>query len=79
MMQDGEIRISQQNTARHGHDAARRARLFEMLRQRELAARALQRLHLRQQGQGQGHAQGPLPSPAALAASLADQSSVGPS
>lgn len=76
MMQDGEIRISQQNTAQHGHDPARRARLFEMLRQRELAARALQRLHLRQQGQG--HAQVPLPSPAALAASLADQSSVGP-
>ncbi|MFU8865078.1 MAG: hypothetical protein ACNA7O_14275 [Rhodobacterales bacterium] len=75
MMQDGEIRKSHNSAAQHGHDAARRARLFEMLRQRELAAKALERLDLRRQAD----APVPLPSPAALAASLADQSSIRPS
>lgn len=51
---------------------ARHARLFEMLRQRELASRALRRLH-----RGQGRQEDmPLPSPAALAATLCDQSDV---
>lgn len=71
-MQDSEKRQGETWTARVSHNAARRARLFEMLRQRELAALALKRLHLKRQAQQTM----PLPSPAALAASLADQSAV---
>jgi len=54
---------------------ARHARLFEMLRQRELASRALRRLY-----HGQTLlAEMPLPSPAALAATLHAHSDVRPS
>ncbi|MGR3526835.1 MAG: hypothetical protein ACU0CT_12605 [Paracoccaceae bacterium] len=51
-------------------DHLRHARLFEMIRQQDLATRALHRLHLLSD---QAEAM-PLPSPAALAASLMDQS-----
>lgn len=52
-------------------DALRHARLFEMLRQQSLAERALQRLARRRLEVGPM----PIPSPAALAATLMDQSS----
>lgn len=50
-------------------DHLRHARLFEMIRQQDLAQRALRRLHLR----AHQSAETPLPSPAVLAASLTDQ------
>ena len=52
-------------------DLLRHARLFEMIRQQDLAQRALRRLHLR----AHQSAETPLPSPSALAASLTDQPS----
>jgi hypothetical protein len=54
------------------HDA-RRARLFEMIRQQDLSLRALKRLHLRVH---HAQAQDAIPSPALLAASLMDQDGV---
>lgn len=54
---------------RPGVDALRHARLFEMIRQQDLATRALQRLHLRV------HHEAPVPSPQGLAESLRDQPS----
>jgi hypothetical protein len=56
----------------HDADDARRARLFEMIRQQDLSLRALKRLHLRAHGAAQAPA---IPSPALLAASLMDQDS----
>ena len=50
-------------------DLLRHARLFEMIRQQDLAQRALRRLHLR----AHQSAETPLSSPAVLAASLTDQ------
>ena len=55
-----------------GSEDARRARLFEMIRQQDLAMRALKRLHLRAHGTAAAPA---IPSPAILAASLMDQDS----
>jgi hypothetical protein len=55
----------------HGIDEARRARLFEMIRQQDMAHRALRRLHLRAHRQEVPA----IPSPALLAASLMDQDS----
>lgn len=61
--------------ARPRADGQRHARLFEMIRQQDLAERALLRLHRRDQA----GADLPVPQPAALAASLLDQSAVRPS
>ncbi|MCD1624726.1 MAG: hypothetical protein ACU0B7_02295 [Paracoccaceae bacterium] len=50
-------------------DAARHARLFEMIRQQSLAERALQRLHLQSLSQDRP----PMPTPSSLGASFEPQ------